>query len=188
MQCDRYWFLTWTTYGSWLPGDQRGFVSDVKVDDGAVVRHNIPRTEFDADMPALQSHAQSQLKAAPVRLSKGQAELLLDQFLETADVRKWTLLAVAIMANHCHLVVGVPGDPDPENLLRDFKSYGSRKLNGSGHKVSHDKRWTKSGSKRKLPDDEAVLNAICYTRDQTFPLIVWVNAVPELDLTRGRLV
>ncbi len=28
---DRYWPLTWTTYGTWLPGDARGFaVSNVR--------------------------------------------------------------------------------------------------------------------------------------------------------------
>ena len=188
MQCDRYWFLTWTTYGTWLPGDRRGFVSDIKAGDGTTVRHNIPGTEYDANMPSLEAHAGSRLKADPVRVSKIQAELLLNQFLETADVRQWTLLAAAIMANHCHLVAGVPGDPDPEKLLRDFKSYGSRKLNGNGHKVLHDRRWTKSGSKRKLPDEEAVLNAVRYTKDQEYPLIIWVNDIPELALTRGRLV
>ena len=26
----RYWLLTWTTYGTWLPGDDRGFVSPVR--------------------------------------------------------------------------------------------------------------------------------------------------------------
>jgi len=188
MHCDRYWFLTWTTYGTWLPGHQRGFVSDVKRDDGTTVRHNVPGTEYDADLPELTAHAESLLKSASVRLSKVQAELLLDQFLETADVRQWTLFAVSIMANHCHMVVGVPGDPDPEKLLGDFKSYGSRKLNQTGHTVPYDKRWTKSGSKRKLPDNQAVLNAIQYTIDQEFPLVIWVNDVPELNLKRGRIV
>src|SRR5947209_816005 len=32
---DRYWFLTWTTYGTWLPGDARGFVGRVwSADEG----------------------------------------------------------------------------------------------------------------------------------------------------------
>ena len=31
---DRHWFLTWTTYGSWLPGDPRGFVSQLRDDYG----------------------------------------------------------------------------------------------------------------------------------------------------------
>jgi REP element-mobilizing transposase RayT len=139
-------------------------------------------------MPALEAFAASQQKAGPVRLSETQAVLLLDQFQETAGVRQWTLFAIAIMANHCHLVVGVPGDPDPETLLRDFKSYGSRKLNRNGQPVPLDKRWTKSGSKRKLPDDQAVLNAIQYTIGQEFPLVIWVNDFPELNLKRGRLV
>jgi len=26
---DRHWLLTWTTYGTWLPGDARGFVSPI---------------------------------------------------------------------------------------------------------------------------------------------------------------
>lgn len=188
MNCDRYWFLTWTTYGTWLPGDRRGFVSDIKADDGTTIRHNVPGTEYDANILALEAHAASQQKAVPVRLLEIQAVLLLNQFLETAQVRQWRLFASAIMANHCHLVVGVPGDPDPEKLLGDFKSYGSRKLNRSGHTVPHDKRWTKSGSKRKLPDEQAVLNAIKYTIDQKYPLVVWVNDIPELNLTRGRIV
>ena len=25
---DRHWLLTWTTYGTWLPGDDRGSVVD----------------------------------------------------------------------------------------------------------------------------------------------------------------
>lgn len=26
----RCWLLTWTTYGTWLPGEDRGFVSPVR--------------------------------------------------------------------------------------------------------------------------------------------------------------
>ena len=100
MNCDRYWFLTWTTYGTWLPGDQRGFVSDIQRGDGTTIRHNVPGTQYDANLPALEAYAASLQKSASVRLSEIQAVLLLDQFLETAEFRQWTLFAVAIMANH----------------------------------------------------------------------------------------
>lgn len=73
--------------------------------------------------------ARRHLKSEPILLTQSQAELLLVQFQETTDFRHWLLAAVAIMANHIHVVLGVPGDPDPDNLLRDLKSYGSRKLN-----------------------------------------------------------
>ena len=31
---DRYWLLTWHTYGTWLPGDRRGFVGRVREGSG----------------------------------------------------------------------------------------------------------------------------------------------------------
>jgi len=74
MQMDRYWLLTSTTYGTWLPGDFRGFVSNVRDvganDQGAdaprsparEVRHNVPGTPYDADLPGLERSARSALK------------------------------------------------------------------------------------------------------------------------------
>jgi REP element-mobilizing transposase RayT len=174
---DRYWLLTWTTYGTWLPGDSRGFVSNVRdaADaSGLEVRHNIPGTPCDADLPGLEASARKSLKCPPIHLTRQQAELLLAQFRETAAHRGWVLLAVAVMANHVHLVVGVPGDPDPETLLRDFKSYGSRALNRHGGTPASGTWWTTSGSKRKLPHGEAVRSAVDYVvRKQAFPLLVW---------------
>jgi hypothetical protein len=42
MSFDHFWLLTWTTYGSWLPGDARGSVTAVKNAPGARRRNNIP--------------------------------------------------------------------------------------------------------------------------------------------------
>src|SRR5207249_1492564 len=56
---DRFWLLTWTTYGSWLPGDARGFVSEVRDETGAKVLHDEPGTAYDADLPPLQAYAAS---------------------------------------------------------------------------------------------------------------------------------
>src|SRR5438270_12088077 len=153
---DRYWLLTWTTYGSWLPGDARGFVSNVSNADGASVRHNLPGTDYDADHPGLRRFMEGQLRQPPIVLQVEQASLLLEQFQETARLRHWLLLAAAVMYNHAHVVVGVPGDPEPDTLLRDFKSYGSRALNRRWGKPPAGTWWTESGSRRKLPDEGAV--------------------------------
>ncbi len=48
---DRYWLLTWTCYGHWLPGDSRGFVGNVLNDLGERVVHNLPGTPYAADVP-----------------------------------------------------------------------------------------------------------------------------------------
>jgi REP element-mobilizing transposase RayT len=80
-------------------------------------------------MPDLRKASERLLKGPPVYLRLPHAEPLFAQFQETAQYRHWTLIAVAIMRAHLHLLIGVPGDPNPEDLLRDFKAYGSRSLN-----------------------------------------------------------
>jgi hypothetical protein len=54
------------------------------------------------------------------------------------------------MNNHFHIVAGVLGDPDPHDLMRDFKSYASRRLNRNWAKPESGTWWTESGSVRKL--------------------------------------
>jgi REP element-mobilizing transposase RayT len=182
MVIDRYWLITWVTYGTWLPGDERGFVSQIRDANGRRTIHNIPGTPRAANIPALQCYARSLLKSDPIRLSLHQAETLLEQFQETSYYRDWLLLAVGIVANHVHTALGVPADPEPEKILGDLKSYGSRKLNRRWGKPESETSWARSGSTRKLPNQDAVLGAIRYVIDQEYPLLVWTAPVPELDL------
>ncbi len=171
----RVWLLTWTTYGTWLPGDDRGFVSNVRDGPGPEVKHNTPGTPCDANQRGLAIAAREQMTGPTIRLTAALAGPLAEQFRETARFRGWTLLGVAIMANHVHLVVAVPGDPDPEALLRDFKSYGSRCLNRLAGKPRSQTWWTTSGSRRILRDKRAERNALAYVRNQESPLYVWTT-------------
>ena len=121
---DRYWLLTWTTYGTWLPGDERGFVGAVRQNsDGTQATHNQPGTEYDRERPHLEGFAKATQKLPTSRLTREQAAAVCKQIQATAAIRQWKLFAIAVMANHVHLVVGGPGDPEPNTLLRDFKSY-----------------------------------------------------------------
>ena len=177
---DRHWLLTSTFYGNWLPGDPRGFVSrvtDDRPDDPATpVRHehDRPGTPCDADVPGLRRSAAALMKGEPVRLSREQVDVLLEQFRETAAYRGWTLLAAAITPNHVHLVVGCPSDPDPPRLLQAFKSYASRALTARFGRPAAGTWWTAGGSARKLPDEAAVQGAVRYVAEQHAPLVVWI--------------
>jgi REP element-mobilizing transposase RayT len=177
---DRYWLLTWTMYGQWLPGAPRGSVTRIELPGQS---HREEQDEFGtprtAAIPDLNESARKRLKCDPIYLTLEHAEKLLPQFQETAEIRKWLLVGTAIMANHIHVVVGVPDDPDPEDLLRDLKAYGSRKLNRTFGKPTSETWWTQSGSKRKLPDRVAIQNAVQYLRDQEFPLVIWINPIVD---------
>jgi len=179
---DRYWLLTSTTYGNWLPGDRRGFVSGVRDESDIAMTHNIPGTPYDLDHPKLNDFARDAMKGPAVLLTARQAEELLSQFQETAHHRKWGLIAVAILPSHVHIVVGVVGDPDPARVLADFKAYGTRRLNRVFGKPESGKWWTERGSTRKLADEIAVNCGTRYVRDQLRPLVVWISGEVAIDV------
>jgi REP element-mobilizing transposase RayT len=169
---DRAWLLTWSCYGTRLPGDPRGFVGFYPGEDGVRRINNHPGTQPDHDVQWLRKFSERMLKEPPVCLTTEQAMAVSDQFRETARYRGWILAALAVMSDHVHLVVLVPGDPEPESLLHAFKSYGSRRLNRAFGKHEW---WTASGSTRKLPDEHAIRAAVCYVRDQAQPLLVEID-------------
>lgn len=175
--------MTSTTYGNWLPGDERGFVSTDRTPLGVQTIHNRPGTEYDRDVAWLRQYARIQLKGRPIVFTPTNAQVLFRQFFETAKYRRWNLSAVGIMATHFHIVGGVPGDPDPDDILGDFKSYGSRALNRKWDRPKSETWWTESGSKRKLTGEPAVLAAVEYIRHQPNPLLIWIageDAPPEI--------
>ena len=178
---DRFWLLTWTTYGSWLPGDDRGSTGIIHDQSGQWLARNEIGEPFVDLSNALRDFSREAMKGDEVRLNLEQARVLLTQFHCTSGVRRWRFLAVAIMANHIHFVVNVHGDPEPEDILRDFKSYGSRALNLQWGRRDSDTWWTESGSKRKLDSDNSVIGAVRYLTEQEFPLLIWT-------LERGMLV
>jgi REP element-mobilizing transposase RayT len=79
------------------------------------------------------------------------------------------------MRNHVHLVVGVPGDPDPSTILRDLKAYASRALTAGFARPASGTWWTQSGSRRVLRDDAVLLAAIAHVRNQHEPLVLWIR-------------
>jgi len=167
----RAWLLTWTTYGTWLPGDERGFVTHVRDTDGKQVIHNEYGTAYDANLLGLQRYARSIMRQQPVWLTKEQAVAVAEQFRETATYCEWGLLALAVMSNHAHLVVTAPEDVPKDKLLGDFKAYGTRCLNrGFGRQIW----WTERGSARLLPDDDAIERAVQYVLNQEKSLVVWI--------------
>jgi len=184
----RPWLLTNHTYGTWLPGNPRGSVTSVRDrrpgDPLAAgrIEHDVPGQPVEDEIPGLMRSAIERMSGPPIYLDVEKAELVLKQFQETAAHRGWDLRAVSIMAAHFHLVVLVPGDPPGRKVLADFKAYGTRALNRRYGRPPSETWWTDKGSKRKLPDEEALAAAIHYVLyEQPGALVVW-----SADL--GRLV
>jgi REP element-mobilizing transposase RayT len=171
------WLLSSTFYGQWLPGDPNGSVTNVRdrrPDDTTApirIEHANPGEDYEQALPGLRLAAMEQLKGPAVALDLAQAEQLLDQLIETAAHRRWTLHAVSIMFNHFHLVVEAPPEFGKTELLRDFKSYGSRRLNRMFGARASGTWWTDSGSCRRIRNIPAANDYVCHR--QPNPLVVW---------------
>lgn len=147
-----HWFITVTTYGTWLPGDPRGSVTSVRdrrlEDRSSRSRrvHNQIGTRYEKHLPGLQRKARELMKGPPIRLDHEKADVVLKQFLETSQHRQWFLFAAAIMWNHFHLVVAAPDGVDRKKVRNDFKAYASRALNDRFGRPPSETWWTSEGS------------------------------------------
>lgn len=180
-----YWLLTSTTYGTWLPGDQRGSVTSVRDARPGEAKAS-SRREHDRfgeacepAMPGIRSSAAGLLKGPVVWLTVDQAHTVISQLKETAEYRGWRLLVAAVMRNHFHVVIGSREDVDPRKVLNDLRAYSSRRLSRDFGRPASGKWWTRNGSRRWLFDEEAIYAAINYVlHKQPNPQAVWS---PESD-------
>ena len=108
------YFLTFSTYGTHLPGDSRGSTN----------RHDgrLP------PLPALQHHAASLMPELPFRLEGVEdRRLVLNAIIEVFRCRERRLIALHVREALLHGVVQVE-NATPGRVMRDWKSYGSRTL------------------------------------------------------------
>jgi hypothetical protein len=150
------YFLTWTTYGTWLPGDERGWVEKPG--------------RFRPSNPRLQAIAESLLKEEPCVLNLEQRRLVEETIAKHCAIRGWHLHVVNCRTQHVHVVVTAQAPPKP---VRDqFKAWCTRylkeKQRADNADLCHPVRsnwWSKGGSQRWLNDDESLAEAIRYVRD-----------------------
>ena len=182
----RAWFLTWTTYGTWLPGDQRGFVSRTRHGPGPRRRWNVPGTPYEKDQPALLRAAKEQCKQPSVFLNLRHSTLILQYLQQTTRRWNWRLLAAAILRTHIHVLVFTQGDPNGFQVLKVLKGSLSRELNRRFAKPDGFRWWTASGSTRCLKSEEEVISVTRYIREQPNPLLIWI-APPETDVPTNNI-
>ena len=66
---DRFWLLTWTTYGSWLPGDDRGSTGIIHDQSGQWLARNEIGEPFVDPSNALRDFSREAMKGDEVRLN-----------------------------------------------------------------------------------------------------------------------
>jgi REP element-mobilizing transposase RayT len=143
------YLITWTTYGTWLPGDARGWI-----EKGVPV--------IQAGDPERRAAAHALMKETPVLLDPAQRSLVEHTIGDHCAIRQWQLHAVNARSNHVHVVVTAPLPPD--QVMNQFKGWCSRRL--SEQFVRRKRWWTLRGSKKWINDEEYLQNAIRYVLER----------------------
>jgi REP element-mobilizing transposase RayT len=173
-------FLTWTCYGTWMPGDRRGYVSNTRLPQSGYLRRvNTPGTPFTADDPVTLQRARALQKGETVWLTAAQAVCAAASFVGAATARGWRIVRGAVMANHVHLVVMNCPDDGP-GVRRIFKGVSQAALSDAAG--TNRRWWTGRGSDRYLHDHEAIEAAVRYVAGQAGKLAEIVDTVVQTPL------
>ena len=142
-------FLTWVTYGTWLPGDSRGWVE---------YRHG-----WQFPDPAREIEAAAKMTEDACRLSWQQRDAVEQQIDETCRHRGWLLYVVNCRSNHVHVVVSTSGTR-PKKIRSDLKAWATRCLK-QRFDATRENWWAERGSIRYLYDEESVEAAVAYVTE-----------------------
>ncbi len=162
------YFITFTTYGTWLHGRAPGSVDH---------SHNEVGTPFLPPDEEREGSEQCKLAEPPYLLDADRRAVVLQTIREVASHRGWTLWAVHVRSNHVHVVV--TANAKPEKVMSDFKAYASRRLKERLAEPADRTRWTQHGSTLYLWTEEAVAAKIDYVViGQGEPMAVYDGRTP----------
>ena len=140
------YMLTWTTYGSWLQGDERGYVKQ-----GRVLRG-------DKRLVALCEKLQ---KGKTVKLRDSEEDIVRRAILDEAQHSGRKVQALAVCSNHVHLVLRYSPEPVGRTVSR-FKNVASAALRRHGRAG---RVWTRGFDKRFCFDSDDLARRIQYVNN-----------------------
>ena len=122
--------VTWNTYGSWKPGDERGYV-------------DVTGQRLKGNKGIFQISEERQ-KYSTVVLNKNEKKIAAQIILKEAEKAQHKIIALAVCSNHVHLLVR-PHQHSIEKLIGRYKSVTTRALWNVGRE---NKIWAKGFDKR----------------------------------------
>ena len=149
------YLLTWTTYGTWLPGDERGSVDN---------RHNIYGEEPAPPDAERRATSTARLAQPPFRMDDAARAVVRDAIIDHCAFRRWELVTLNVRSNHVHVVV--QSNLTPADTAAKLKARATRLLRERGVIPPDRIVWTERGSGRYLGDEAALNAAVRYVEDQ----------------------
>ena len=141
--------ITWTTYGTWLPGDARGWRNR---NDG----DRLPR-------PLLEKWCREKMVGDVVLLSPQDRDSLVAACREHCEFRGWYLFAVSARTNHVHVVVAA--SVVPQKVRDQLKANCTRRLRNQEDPLVAKRTWSRGGDCSILKDEDDIDKAVIYVNE-----------------------
>ena len=148
------YFITFTTYGTWLHGHRIGSIDS---------EHNELGTPFLPGDPTTEQEMRNRMTQPEYRLDAARRAVVLQTILEVARHRNWHIWAIHVRSNHVHVIVTAL--TTPEKVMSDLKSWMSRRLRERFSEPADRHRWTDHGSTRYLWSESVLADKIAYVVD-----------------------
>jgi REP element-mobilizing transposase RayT len=117
------------TYGTWLPGDPKGFrTRDHREHVDGDYRNPPPKGKYDG----LHDHAKRAMKRDPVFLDRVQRQRALEELVASLQRRHFEIEVFSVDRIHIHGLVRVP-DHDPKRWTGVAKKESSHHCKQTGH-------------------------------------------------------
>ncbi|MEZ6139138.1 MAG: transposase [Zavarzinella sp.] len=153
--------IIWTTYGTWLHGDERGSL-----------KKGIPIIQ--PPDPSVVEAMRTKMTAEKVLLSKSQQLIVTDTIVEVCKWKQWQLFALAVVVNHVHIVLA--SDKEGKQTHNQLKAWCSRRLTETltEHNIKQGfeqpKKWfTERGYIRIIENETYLEEAVKYVEAQKMP-------------------
>jgi len=143
------YLITWTTYGTWLPGDERGWQRSGQA--GIQLPNQTFREMAAADMGE-----------SAFYMEDADRQIVDNTVASHCEIRNWILHISNARTNHVHVVVTAPGYK-PEVVRDQFKAWCTRYL--KPRHMGRERFWTEGASCRWINHPEDLESAILYAAD-----------------------
>jgi len=137
--------VTFTTYGTWLQGDERRYVKNGKVLEGN-------ERLLNANKKAMPQQV--------VRLTRGQKEIVRQAILNEAKELRQELFAISVWSNHIHIAAENIDEPI-DKIVGRYKAAATKALTKTGFEG---KVWTRGYDKQFCFDDKSLNKRIAYVQ------------------------
>jgi len=136
---------TWTTYGTWLQGDKKGYVKN-----GTILQANAELEKSNKEL----------LKHDKIKIPKSLRIIVKNAILKEAEAIGQKVYAIVICSNHVHIVVESINKRCGYSVGR-FKKAATKTLRKYG---CNDKVWTKRFDKRYCYNEQELEKKIKYVQ------------------------